>query len=485
MYTDGDAACARTLLRRLLAKAQHTALGRELGFSALLRERDVGRAWRDAVPVMPYEVHEPYIHRALAGEPDVLWPGVMRHFAVSSGTTSAGKRLPRSVAHLRLDARFGLRAGLGYVARYRDWGVLGGAHLTMPGHIEPLPGRPDAWVGEVSGLVASQAPAVFRRVFQAVSDRALRAGSWESRLHRMAEEAVQRDVRAIAMVPSWTHVFAHIVRDVVYARTGRRVQTLKEVWPNLRLLISGGVALAAYREALPADVGPDVRYLETYGASEGFFSYQKNLDDPAMHLDVRSGIVVEFVPESGSGRRIPLEDVEVGGRYIPVVTSCSGLWAYPVGDVITFSSVRPYTIRVAGRTAEVLDRYGEAVYAADVEAAIADACRVAGGHLANYHVASRFDHARHRPVHQWCVAFVEPPASPEYWMQCADAALCACNRHYAIRRHSGAMLPPVLYPVQASQFVKALHIFRARVGMQTKVPRLQETPAFAEALLRT
>lgn len=485
MPVDRDAAYAQRLLRRLLARAQYTSIGRTLGFSDLLRAPDVGLAWRDAVPVQPYAVHAPYIDRALAGEPDVLWPGVIRHFAVSSGTTSAGKRLPRSVAHLRLDARFGLKAGLGYVARYKDWGVLGGAHLTMPGHIEPLAGRPEAWVGEVSGLVAAQAPTVFRRVFQAVSEDALRAGSWASRLTRIAQEAVRRDVRAIAMVPSWTHVFAECVREVVRAQTGRRVQTLKEVWPNLRLFISGGVALSAYRDALPADVGLGVRYLETYGASEGFFSYQTDLNDPAMRLDVRAGVVLEFLPESGAGRRIPLEEVEVGQRYVPVVTTCSGLWAYPVGDVLTFTSVRPYVLRVMGRTAEVLDRYGEAVYAADVEAALAEACVRAGGHLANYHVTSRFDEARHRPVHEWYVAFVEPPTSPDAWMHAADAALCSRNRHYAIRRDSGAMLPPVLHPVHPTQFVEALHTLRNRVGMQTKVPRLQETPTFAEALLRT
>lgn len=485
MPRDRDAAFARHQLRRLLSRAQYTHIGRTLGFSDLLRAPDFASAWREAVPIQPYAVHAPYIDRALAGEPNVLWPGVMRHFAVSSGTTSAGKRLPRSVEHLRLDARFGLRAGLGYAARYRDWAVLGGAHLTMPGHIEPLPGRPEAWVGEVSGLVAAQAPAVFRRVFQAASEDALRAEGWASRLHRIAEEAVRRDVRAIAMVPSWTHVFAQVVREVVQQRTGRSVQTLKDVWPNLRLFISGGVALEAYREALPADVGPGVRYLETYGASEGFFSYQKNLDDPAMHLDVRAGIVVEFLPESGSGPRISLEDVQVGVRYIPVVTSCSGLWAYPVGDVLTFTSVRPYRLRVVGRTAEVLDRYGEAVYAADVEAALAEACRVAGGHLANYHVSSRFNTLLQRPVHAWYVAFVDLPPSPSAWIAAADATLRARNRHYAIRRDSGAMLHPELHPVPAEAFVRALNALRSRVGMQTKVPRLQETATFAEALLRT
>jgi hypothetical protein len=481
------AARAQTrLLRALLIRARSTAFGRAFGFTEVSRASDVVRAFRERVPLSGYDDHREAFEAARAGLPDVLWPGRMRHFAVSSGTTSEGRLLPRSPEHLTGDVSFSISVGQAYVRGGGAASILLGKHLTMPGRVEPDPARPEALVGEVSGLVAHAASPIFRRRFQAVAPGVYDLPDWEERLDTIARIAEPQDVRLIAMVPSWSHVLFARVRAAHRRRTGRRVHHLREVWPNLRLFVSGGVALSSYRPLLREEIGGGVDFVETYGASEGFFAYQDRLADPAMRLVVDRDVFFEFVPFDALGTpdppRLTVDQVRTGVRYVPYVSTRSGLWAYGVGDVIRFTEVTPHPkIVVAGRTREVLDRYGEAVHVEEARAALEAACRATGVHALDFHVASMHEGAI--PHHRWLVELSRTPADGARFVQTLDAHLRGVNRHYTIRRDAGAFRLPEVVVLPEGTFRRWLAATRARVGAQTKVPRLREDGATAEALL--
>src|SRR5690606_9237380 len=186
--------------------------------------------------------------------------------------------------------------------------------------------------------------------------------NWERKLHAIAERTITMDVRSLVMAPTWALVFFRELLERHRQRTGRSARHVVEVWPNLQVFISGGVALSSYRDLLAETIGkPDLHFIETYGASEGFFSFQDRVDDPSMLVHLDNGIFYEFIRmddlHDPSPRRLTIEQVEPDVRYALFVTTCSGFWSYGVGDVVRFTSVHPHRIVVAGRTIEMIDKY--------------------------------------------------------------------------------------------------------------------------------
>lgn len=475
----------RRLLRHLLEQARDTTFGRAHRFADLLRAPDLVQAYQQAVPLHSRETMAETLARVRHGEENLTWPGRIRHFAISSGTASAGTILPRTAAHLKQDARFSVGVGLHYLAHTGRTALLGGPHLSIPGRVEPDPVQPGAVVGEVSGLVAHAAPAFFRHLYQAVPDAVADLPHWEAKLDAIAQRAAHTDLRMIAMVPSWSAALFARVRDAYRARHGFAPDTMREIWPNLQVFISGGVALSSYQHALREQIGGGVDFVETYGASEGFFSFMERPGDDAMRLHLSNGVFYEFVPEVRLGEpdppRLTLGEVETGVRYALHVSTMSGLWAYAVADFVRFTHLAPPRLVVAGRTRQVLDRFGEAVHAAEAGAAFAEACAHTGAQGADFHVTSVVRDGV--PHHRWVVSFERLPDEAERLAGYLDAYLQRVNRHYTIRREGAALGPPEVVIVEPEAFLRWLHNTRSHVGAQSKVPRLSEEPDVAARII--
>ncbi|RMF53429.1 MAG: GH3 auxin-responsive promoter [Bacteroidetes bacterium] len=480
-------ATQEALLRRLLCRASRTAWGRRFGFAELAGRPDVVATYRERVPLHAYEDIRDDVERVRRGAADVFWPGTIRHFAVSSGTASAGKIIPVSEAMLRYNRRYSLASAFHYLTRSGDLRLWGGRFLSVPGSVEEDPRYPGTYVGEVSGLQALYAPAFVRRWYQAIPNEVLFQPSWEKKLDAIVERTVGMDIRAIAMVPSWALVLFRRVIDRYNTLHGTRATTLAEVWPNLQVYFSGGVALRSYRALLQTLIGRPVDFWEHYGASEGFFAFQYDLtsEDLLLHLD--NGVYYEFVrmddPSPSAPRRYALGEVEPGVRYRMYVTTCSGLWAYGVGDVVRFTGRDPYRIVVAGRTSEMLDTYGEAVFGEEARAALEEACARTGARVREFHVTPRPVGVDRLPAHQWLIEFEVPPADLRDFAGALDAYLQRVNRHYQIRREPGAFDPPEVIPLPPGTFHAWLREHHPRLGAQTKVPRMSEERALAEGVL--
>lgn len=476
------------LLRELLRRASATEWGQEFGFEALAVDPDPVAAYRERVPIHGYEDLRDAVRRMREGQADVLWPGRIRHYAVSSGTVAAGKLIPMSAETARANSDFALAAALAYTAATGSARWLGGRLLTVPGRVEDDPAFPGTVAGEMSGLMYVFGPWYVKRFFQCVGDDVLFLPRWEDKLRAIARATCRLDVRSMAMVPSWAVVLFPMLVETYRKETGRPARTVRDVWPGFRVFFSGAVALSSYEALLREQIGGDapMHFMESYGASEGVFSARRSPDDEDMVLAVDSGVYYEFVRMDDTGptpRRYSLAEVEVGVRYRMLVSTCSGLWAYAVGDVIRFTSLRPHRIVVAGRTGEMLDRYGEAVFGEEARAAVEHAARETGSFVRDWHVTSLPPAGEIMPRHRWVLEFVGERPDLETFARRIDEWLQRVNRHYTIRRECGAFAAPELVAVPPDTFRAWLHATRDRVGAQTKVPRMREDPSVAEAVI--
>lgn len=476
------------LLRGLLKRAAPTEWGRRFGFGEIARAPDVVAAYQERVPLHTYDDLRADAERVRRGAADVMWPGTFRHFAVSSGTASAGKIIPVSEAMLRKNSRFSISVGLNYLAQRGDLSFLFGKHLTLPGRIEEDSEYPGTLVGEVSGLVAEVAPTFFRSLLQAVPNEIAFLPNWERKLATIADRTLDMDVRLMVMAPTWGLVLFKLIVERYNARHGTHATTVAEVWPNLRVLVTGGVALSSYRDLLDEQIGqPDLQYIETYGASEGFIAFQNELHDPAMLLHLNNGVFFEFVPmdelHTPHPRRYTVADVEPDVRYALYVTSCSGLWSYAIGDVVRFTQTFPHKIVVVGRTSEMIDKYGEAVFGEEARTALGEACQRTNALVRDFHIAPRSARGDRLPAHQWLVEFERPPDDMDAFVRAIDAHLQAVNRHYQIRREAQAFEPPEVIAVPDGTFYAWLKETRAAISGQTKVPRMSEERHVADGVL--
>ena len=478
----------RRLLRDLLRRAARTGWGLRYRFEEIARASDVVAAYQQGIPLHKYDDFRADVDRIRRGEVDVAWPGKFRNFAVSSGTASAGKIIPVSREMLLKNRSFGTALGLNYLNRTGNLDFLLGKHLTLPGRIEEDPKYPGTMIGEVSGLQAEYAPFVFRYALQAVPNEVAFMPNWEKKLRAIAERTADMDVRSVVMAPTWGLVFFRELLKVHNERSSRNAHFVREVWPNLQVFISGGVALSSYIDLLRETIGPPgVDFLEAYGASEGFFSFQDEVGDPAMLLHLDNGVFFEFVRmeelRTEDPRRYTIEEVEPDVRYAIYVTTCSGLWSYEVGDVVRFTGTSPHKILVAGRTNEMLDKYGEAVFAEEARDALQFACRRTGARVRDFHIAPRTAELNRLPSHQWLIEFDQEPAHMEEFTTALDEYLLEANRHYQIRREARAFDLPEVVLLPDGAFYAWLKSTKGRVSGQTKVPRLSEERLIADGVL--
>lgn len=263
---------------------------------------------------------------------------------------------------------------------------------------------------------------------------------------------------------------------------------LEEVWPNIEVFFHGGVAFTPYRKQYEQLItSPNMHYMETYNASEGFFGIQNDPTDKSMMLMLDYGVFYEFIPMDEFDKEnptiVPIWGVEQGKNYAMVISTACGLWRYILGDTVKFTSTNPYKFVITGRTKHFINAFGEELIVDNAEQGLAYACQKTGAEVSEYTAAPVFmdDNAKCR--HQWLIEFAKAPADIKEFEQLLDDKLQELNSDYEAKRYKDITLQHLDIVVARPGLFNEWMKLRGKLGGQNKVPRLSNSREHIDVLL--
>jgi hypothetical protein len=474
----------RRLLRRFLARAEGTHFGRRHGFASIRNHADYAKA----VPIADYPSRQDLYDRVLHGEPDVLWPGRVRLFARTSGTTAGSKYIPVTPGLKRNQVGAGL-AMMAFAERFQAGLVrhIFGGKLMVFGGRNLHPTGTGAMERAIGDIAIRWVPWPFTRHLEPGALNAIE--DFSEKVERVARHIVGRDIRFIGHLPTWTMCLLDRVCQVAGVEPDGGIT---RVWPNLRLVMYGGMNLEPYRAAFERYYQPGRRphFQQLYPCTEGFIAAQSDPHDPGMELLADNEVVFEFVGLEEWGkpdaRRLLADQVEPNIPYGLVLTTSAGLWAYDVGDIVRFTSVRPPRIVFAGRHQHFMNAFGEHVIGEEVAQAVGAAARETGAAAVEFTASPIYPDGRARPVgaHEFLVEFEREPAGGlAAFADAVDRALLALNLNWTMKRMGNHRItPPEVVAVPRGTFYEWMKR-RGKLGEQNKVPVCANDRRYVDEIL--
>lgn len=467
------------VLKRLISRGKDTEYGRNHLFNNVNSYDD----FVSNVPVNTYEEMKGDIDRMRHGEKDVLWNGQVKWYAKSSGTTNdKSKFIPVSQDGLN---NIHYQGGKDVVALYLQANpksrMFDGKGLILGGSHSPNYNVADSLVGDLSAILIENINPLANLVRVPKKNTAL-LSDFEVKRDRIARECINKNVTNISGVPSW--MLSVLVR--VMEITGKK--HLEEVWPNLEVFFHGGIAFTPYRSQYEQLItSPNMHYMETYNASEGFFGIQNEDSDKSMLLMVDYDVFYEFMPMDEFGTDnptiVPLEGVEIGKNYAMLITTSCGLWRYMIGDTVSFTSKNPYKFMITGRTKYFINAFGEELIMDNAEKGLAYACKQTGAEVSEYTAAPVYMDSNAKCRHQWLIEFVKEPADINQFGTILDKKLQELNSDYEAKRFHNVTLQHLeIVKARTGLFNDWLKA-KGKLGGQHKIPRLSNSRKNIDELL--
>lgn len=457
-----------TVLRHLLEKAAETEYGRNHLFNNTRSYDDFARN----VPINTYEDLKGDIDRMRHGESNVLWPGQIRWYAKSSGTTNdKSKFIPVSPDGLHgIHYAGGFDTVALYLRNNPKSRMFDGKGLILGGSHSPNYNLPGSLVGDLSAILIENINPLANLVRVPKKQTAL-LSDFEVKRDRIARETLKKNVTNLSGVPSW--MMSVLVR--VLELSGK--EHLEEVWPNLEVFFHGGIAFTPYRSQYEKLItSPKMHYMETYNASEGFFGIQDDPADKSMLLMLDYDVFYEFIPLEEVGKSnptvVPLTGVELNKNYAMVISTSCGLWRYMIGDTVMFTSRNPYKFVITGRTKYFINAFGEELIQDNAEKGLQEACRETGAEVKEYTAAPVFMDQNAKCRHQWVIEFAQMPDSVEHFADVLDKSLQQINSDYEAKRFHDITLQHLEVVVARDGLFDDWLKSKGKLGGQHKVPRL-------------
>ncbi len=470
-----------------VSHAAETEYGKRYGFSTIRRYED----YRSRVPVGDYDSFSPAIERMRAGERNVLVPELIKYFGNSSGSSTKGKAKFLPIADRQIKYQRGSAADSLY--RYLVW--RGESDFTTGytlGLFPPTTMKKDGptWITTNPSLQSIKMPA-FAKPAQLPDKEIREIEDYDLKLERIVERYFDHDIRAVAGTTCWFSLLFDKLLELAREKKGYHVDSVREIWPNLRVLVGGGVSADPYLPVIRERMGrDDVVLVDTYNATEGgIFAASDHSGERGMLMVPDRGVFFEFVPveeiDDPWPTRLPLWEVETDRLYAIHVTTPSGLYSYRLGDLVRFTSTDPLRIEFAGRLSGCLSTTQELTTHVEIQRSVEAALSKSGTKSVDYGAAA--DVGVEGSARSRYVLFVEfagdPPADPVAFAKTFDAALCEQNRVY--REHRDADLA-ILEPELVILPTGSVKRFMADIGnrsVQTKFPRILDDDR--KALLRS
>jgi hypothetical protein len=462
----------RKELKKLLRKSANTAIGERYGFNEILRSKDVVGEFQKRVPTYDYnKIFKEWWYRSLNGEAFVTWPGKVKYFALSSGTSEASsKYIPITPDMLKAIKRTSIKqifslARYDFPHEFFEKGILmlgGSTHLHFNGTY---------YEGDLSGITTKNIPFWFQHFYKP-GKRISKERDWPTKLNEIVKKAKNWDIGVIVGVPAWWQILIEKIIDHY------KLNTIHDIWPNLSIFVHGGVSFTPYKNGFEKLLGKPLTYIETYLASEGFVAYQNRPNTESMQLVLDNGQFLEFVPFNernfdDEGNLMPnaqvltISQVEKGVEYALLLTTCAGAWRYLIGDTVKFTSTENYEIVITGRTKHFLNLCGEHMSQENMNMAIKMAedqlkIDVREFTVAGIKYESMF-------AHKWFVG-TDSPVDKDILKQAIDENLKILNDDYRVERI--AAIKDIIIEVLPSAVFYNWMKKKGKEGAQNKFPRV-------------
>lgn len=460
------------VLKNLIRSAASTQFGKDHHFNTVKNHADFIKH----VPVSDYEGLKKYVNRAVAGEPDVLWPGKPLYFAKTSGTTSGAKYIPITQESMPTHTAAARNAILHYIVEKGKSDFVDRKMIFLQGS-PVLQEKNGIKLGRLSGIVAHYVPQYLQKN-RLPSWETNSIEDWEEKVDAVVEETKSEDLGIISGIPPWVQMYF----ERLQAKSGKKIGDL---FPNFNLFIYGGVNYEPYRSNFENLIGRPVDSIELYPASEGFFAYQDKQDTEGMLLLLDSGIFYEFIEAENffkeNPERLTIGQVKLGINYVMIISTTAGLWGYNLGDTVKFTSLIPYRVIVSGRIEHFISAFGEHVIAKEVEYAIAKAVKEYPAQLNEFTVAPQINPSEGLPYHEWFIEFEKKPADMIAFGKAIDEELQNQNSYYKDLIEGKVLQPLKMQVVTAGGFNKYMRS-QGKLGGQNKLPRLANDRKIADAL---
>lgn len=460
------------LLLSLVDTAKKTLFGREHDFENITSVKD----FQDKVKISDFEDLKPYIERMKKGQANILWTDVPEYFAKTSGTTSGSKYIPISKEGMPFQVKAAQTALFHYIAKKNNADFVNGKMIFLQGspELEEVFGIK---TGRLSGIVAHHIPKYLQKN-RLPSWETNIMEDWEAKVDKIVQETEKENMTLISGIPPWLIMYFEKLVE-------KHNKKIKQIFPNLDLIVTGGVNYEPYRDKMEELLGGKVDIVQTFPASEGFFAFQDNYTKEGLLLLTNHGIFYEFVPLEEYGKpdatRLTLKDVELNKDYALVLTTNSGLWAYSIGDVVRFIDKNPHRILVSGRTKHFTSAFGEHVIAFEVEEAMKATVERYPAQITEFHLAPQVNPEEGLPYHEWFIEFEKGPENIELFRNELDDQLRKRNTYYD-DLISGNILQKLhiisLHKNAFQEYAKS----QGKLGGQNKIPRLANDRKIADLL---
>ena len=464
-------------LKKLIQISKNTEFGKQYEFSSI----DSYETFAERIPSFTYEEYFPIINKTINGDQNIFWPEKIKWFAQSSGTTnSKSKFIPVSNSSLdNCHFKGGKDMLCLYLNNNENSNMFMGKSLRLGGSRKIYENN-DHYFGDLSAILIDNLP-VWAELISTPNNEISLMDKWDEKISAIIKGTLQDDVRSLAGVPSWMLTLLNKLLET----TGKKY--IDEIWKNLEVYFHGGVSFKPYKSEFNNIISnKKFKYYEVYNASEGFFAIQDKNESDELLLMLDYGVFYEFVEINNTNKSekiIDLSRVKVGINYALLITTNSGLWRYKIGDTIIFTNLKPFRIKISGRTKHFINTFGEEVIIENVEKSLEIALKKYNCTIKDFTVAPLYMKNGKKGKHEWMIEFIKEPNNIDEFMEEIDFQIQNNNSDYKAKRFKNITLDrPKLIKARKNLFYDWLKK-KKKLGGQNKVPRLLNERSFIEELI--
>ena len=462
------------VLKKLLKKARFTEFGQQYRFDEILLSKNIGGEFQQNVPVHDYnKIYDQWWKKTLDGVPDVTWPGKIKYYALSSGTSeAASKYIPVTKDMLRSNSINYIRQLISvFNYEHLPRNAVTKGFLMLGGATDLQKGKAGWYAGDLSGILAKNRPFWFQ-TFYKPGGRIAKIKDWNEKLNEIVEKAPSWDIGYIVGVPAWCQMCMEMIIEHY------KVETIHDIWPNLGFFVHGGVSFEPYKKGFEKLLGKPIVYIENYLSSEGFIAYKDRENSRGMKLVLDNNIFMEFVPFDdknfdADGKMIEnphallINEVEEGKEYALLMSTNSGAWRYLLGDTLRFVNIERKEVVITGRTKHFLSLVGEHLSVENMNRAVQMVSEEFNISIPEFAVVG-FPYENFF-AHKWYIA-CDDEVDVNLLIKKIDQHLCQLNDDYAVERTS-ALKEVFIEKLPEEAFLKFMES-KGKLGSQHKFPRV-------------